>query len=281
VLRFIAKHKGASAAAAVILFALIMAVSSFFTKGRVSPVSNALNTVFGPLHTLAGTIDDYFTGISDAVRRYDELRGEYERIRVHLAEMEEERRQVDDIMRENALLRELLGLQPRERGFRTEIASVAARNTSEWERTLTINKGSEAGIEAGQCVISSEMYLVGIITQVGNGWATVHTVTDVSMSAGVKVSRTGQTAVAEGEWNAMREGRLRLNYLPLGSDVVHGDLILTSGLGGVYPPGLPVGRVAGVRPDLSGQTEYADLVPMTDPETLNQVFIVLEYINKE
>jgi rod shape-determining protein MreC len=101
------------------------------------------------------------------------------------------------------------------------------------------------------------------------------------MSAGAKVSRTGQTAVAEGDWNSMREGRLRLNFLPLGSDIQHDDLVLTSGLGALYPPGLPIGRVAGVLPDLSGQMEYAELVPMVAPDTLNQVFVVLEYIDRD
>jgi rod shape-determining protein MreC len=282
VLRFIAKHKGATIAVAAVLLALSMAVSSFFTKGRVSPVSNAINTVFRPLHALVGSIDDYFTGISDAVDRYDELMAEHERIRVYVAQMEAERRSLDEVMAENELLRELLALQPRESGFEELVmTTVVARNPSEWERTLMLSKGSEAGIEIGQCVISSEMHLVGIISQVGSGWSVVSTVTDTTVSAGAKVSRTGQTAVAEGEWHLMRDGRLKLSYLPLGSDILHGDLVLTSGLGGVYPPGLPIGTVAVVQTDMSGQTEYAELIPSARLDTLNQVFVVIEYVNKE
>jgi rod shape-determining protein MreC len=280
-LRFLAKHRGAAVAAAVILLVLSLAVSSFFTKGRVSPVSSAINTVFRPLHALVGSAADYFGGLSDALTKYNELFAEYERIRVYVANMEEERRSIDEIMEENALLRELLELQPRERGFVVEMAGVISRDTSEWARTLTLSKGSEAGIEVGQCVISSQMHLVGIVAQTGSGWATVYTVVDTGMSAGARVSRTGQTAIAEGEWNLMREGRLRLSLLPLGSDILHGDLVLTSGLGGVYPPGLPIGTVAGVQVDLSGQTEYAELIPMVPPDTLAQVFVVLEFINKE
>jgi len=281
VLRFIGKHKGGAIAAAACLLVLSLAVSSFFTKGRVSPVSNAINTVFRPLHALIGSIDGYFTGRADAVKRYDQLKAEYESLRVYMANMDEERRSIDEIQRENELLRELLELQPRERGFKVEIAAILARDTSAWERTLTLSKGSEAGFEVGQCVISSEGYLVGIITSAGSGSATVHTVTDMSMSAGGRVDRTGLTAVAEGEWHSMRDGRLRLNYLPLGSDILHGDLILTSGLGGVYPPGLPIGTVAGVQLDLSGQTEYAELIPSARIDMLTQVFVILEYINKE
>jgi rod shape-determining protein MreC len=269
-------------AAAAVLLALSMAVSSFFTKGRVSPVSNAINTVFRPLHALIGSVDEYFSNLSDAVNRYDALMAEHERIRVYVAQMEEERRTLEDVMAENGLLRELLGLQPKASGFETiEMVTVTARSPSEWERTLTLSKGSEAGIEVGQSVISSEMHLVGVISQVGSGWSVVRTVIDTAMSAGAKVSRTGQTAIAEGEWNLMRDGRLKLNYLPLGSDILHGDLVLTSGLGGLYPPGLPIGTVAGVQMDMSGQTEYAELIPLARLETLTRVFVVIEYINRE
>jgi rod shape-determining protein MreC len=281
VLRFIAKNKGLSIAIAAVAFVLIMAVSSFFTKGRVSPVSGAVNTVFRPLHAVADRVEGWFNGISDALRRYEELRSEYETLRVYVANMEEERRSVDEVLEENILLRQMLEFNPRERLFHTDIATVIARDTSEWGRTLTISKGMERGIEVGQCVISSEGYLVGIISETGTGWATVRTLTDTSMSAGAKVFRTGQTAVAEGEWSSMRSGRLRLNFLPLGSDIRHNDLVLTSGLGSIYPPGVPIGRVAGVAVDPSGQMEYAELVPMVVPSTLNQVFVVLEYIDRD
>jgi rod shape-determining protein MreC len=281
VLRFIKKNKGLTIAIGAIVFVLVMAISSFFTKGRVSPVSNAINTVFRPLHALADRVDGWFSGISDAMSRYEALWAEYERLRVYMAHMEDDRRSVDDVMAENNLLRQMLELNPREKGFNVDIATVIARDTLEWGRTLTINKGGDRGVEVGQCVISSEGYLVGIISEAGSEWATVRTLIDPSMSAGAKVFRTGQTAVAEGNWHSMQEGRLRLNFLPLGSDIHHDDIVLTSGLGGIYPPGLPIGRVAGVLTDLSGQMEYAELVPMVAPYTLNQVFVVLEYIDRD
>jgi rod shape-determining protein MreC len=157
---------------------------------------------------------------------------------------------------------------------------VVARNPTEWERTLTLSKGSEAGIEAGQSVITSEMFLIGVVSRAGYGWAEIHTVIDTTMSAGAKNSRTGETSHAEGDWRLMRDGRLKLSYLPLGSDILHGDLILTSG-GGRYPPGLPIGIVAEVQTDRSGQTEYAELIPAARLDALTQVFVVTEYVNRE
>jgi rod shape-determining protein MreC len=282
VLRFFTKYKKPVIAASAVLFALVMAVSSFFTQGRTSPVSSAINTIFRPLHALVGSIDGYFAGLSDAVNRHDALLAEFERLRVYVAQMEEERRDLEAVLYENDRLRELQGLELKASGFdKIEMATVVARNPSEWERTLTLSKGSEAGVEVGMTVISSEKQLVGIVSQVGAGWSVAETMINTTMTAGAKVYRTGQTAIAEGEWNLMRSGRLRLGYLPLGSDILHGDLILTSGLGGVYPPGLPIGTVADVQMDASGQTEYAELIPSARLDTLTLVFIVIEYVNRE
>ncbi len=276
-MRFIAKHKAAFIVIVAVLFVLSMAVSSFFTKGRTSPVSNAINTVFRPLHTLIGSVSDYFTSRSDAVAKYEYLLAKYESLHVYVAEIEEEKRLADELAEENDRLRTLLGLGLRDRGFTFEIALITDRNPSAWERIYTLNKGSEAGIEVGQCVLTAEGYLAGIIIEAGNGWATVSQVIDTIFSAGAKVERTGQTAVAEGEWTLMGEGNLRLSYLPIGSDIQYGDLALTSGQGDVYPPDIPIGRVVGVQTEPSGQAEYVVLTPEADLDMLTQVFIVLDF----
>ncbi|MDR1669859.1 MAG: rod shape-determining protein MreC [Oscillospiraceae bacterium] len=276
-MKWIAKHKAAFVVILAVLFVLSMAVASFFTKGRTSPVSGAINTVFRPLHTLIGSVSDYFQNRSDAVAQYEDLLAKYESLRVYVANMEDEKRLADELADENDRLRILLGLNLRDRGFAFETALVTDRNPSAWERLYTLSKGSEAGFEPGQCVLTAEGYLAGMVTEVGNGWATVSQVIDTVFSAGAKVERTGQTAVAEGEWTLMREGHLRLTYLPLGSDIQYGDLVMTSGQGGVVPPGIPLGRVVGVQTEPSGQAEYAALTPEADLDALTQVFIVLDY----
>ncbi len=280
-MKFIAKHKAAVIVCAVVLFVLSMAVSSFFTKGRTSPVSNVINTIFQPMHTLIGSVSDYFTRRSDAAANYEDLLAKYESLRVYVAEMEEEKRLADELAEENDRLRTMLGLGLRERGFTFEIALITDRDPTAWERLFTLSKGSEAGLEVGQCVLTAEGYLAGVVTEVGSGWATVSQVIDTALSAGAKVERTGQTAVAEGEWTLMNEGSLRLSYLPLGSDLQYGDLVLTSGQGGVFPPDIPIGKVIGIQTEPSGQAEYAVLTPEATLETLTQVFVVLEYHDEQ
>ena len=94
---------------------------------------------------------------------------------------------------------------------------------------------------------------------------------------GGQIARTGGAAILEGDFALMGEGKLKLTYLPENSELMSGDLITTSGRGGVYPPGLAAGHVEEVRTDPSGMTRYAVLIPETDLAGLQQVFVIKDF----
>ena len=93
----------------------------------------------------------------------------------------------------------------------------------------------------GDCVVTEEGYLLGVVTEAGLNWSTVRTILDSETSIGAMVFRSGGSVLAQGDFALMGEGRLRLGYLGAEPDVVAGDLILTSGLGGYYPSQLVIG----------------------------------------
>ena len=110
---------------------------------------------------------------------------------------------------------------------------VTARSTSNWESTLTIGKGSAAGIAVDDCVVDEYWNLVGVVAEVGENWATVRTLVDSDTEMGGQLARTGGAAILEGDFALMGEGRLKLTYLPENSELIAGDLVTTSGRGGV------------------------------------------------
>ena len=89
--------------------------------------------------------------------------------------------------------------------------------------------------------------------------------------------RTGEAAVARGEFSRMGEGLLELQYLSGDSGVMVGDLIVTSGLGGYYPSDLVIGYVREIMTDDDGLAQYAVLEPAADLEALRQVFVVKDF----
>ena len=158
-----------------------------------------------------------------------------------------------------------------------ESARVTARSTSNWNSTLTLNRGTAAGLEAGDCVITETGVLVGILSEVGVNWSTVSTIINTDIELGGMVSRTYSAGILQGDFTLMNEGKLKLNYLPDSAQLISGDEVLTSGKGDVYPSGLVIGHVEGVFTDPSGITRYAVVQPDCSLEDLIEVFIIKEF----
>ena len=191
--------------------------------------------------------------------------------------MERDFRLSKDDSEENARLRKLLDLREKRRDFQFESAMVTQQSTSNWISSLTLDRGTLHGVTVGNCVVTEEGFLVGIITEVGLNWCSVLTVLDTDTSLSSLVFRTGDVAVAQGRFDLMTEGRLTLSYLPADCQLVAGDLVVTSGLGGYYPSDLVIGTVESVQLDDSGSTRFAVVMPSARLDQLKQVFIIKSF----
>jgi len=276
-LSFLFKHKILLVAVAVILLVSILAIVAAVTGGYASPVSNAVGNLFKPLQTAMVSVSDQVASYYGYMYEYDALKEENEQLRVQIAEMQEVVRESESALEENARLRVLQGLTEKRRDFELESATITARNVSNWASVFTISRGSADGIKPHDCVINEENFLVGVVTEVGQNWATVATVVDTDMEAGAYNTRTGQTGVVEGNFDLMRQGLLRLSYLSIGDDVKNGDRILTTGIGGVFPRDIVIGDVTDLRADDTGISAYAIIKPAVDLNGLTQVFVIKSF----
>ena len=116
--------------------------------------------------------------------------------------------------------------------------------------------------------------MVGYVSLAAPTYSEVTTLLDTNMMAGALVTRTRETGVAQGDYELMGEGMLRLSYLSKDSDVVIGDTIQTSGEGGAFPKGVMIGTVERVMIEESGMNNYAVIRPFVDPETVSHVYII-------
>ncbi|MBC5734264.1 rod shape-determining protein MreC [Lawsonibacter sp. NSJ-51] len=271
------RHNGVLILIAAVLLALVTAVVSMLLGGTADPLSNLVGIVTTPVRNgisaLAGWTEEQY---ADAFER-EQLKSENAELKLRVAELEEQARAAEAALQENERLRSLLDLRPSQREFDLESATVTARSTSNWESTLTISKGSSSGLEADDCVVDEYWNLVGIVLEVGENWASVATVADSGLELGGQLARTGGAAILEGDFALMGEGKLKLSYLPENAELIAGDLVTTSGRGGVYPAGLAVGHVEEVHTEASGMTRYAVIVPETDLDGLKQVFVIKEF----
>ena len=240
------------------------------------------------LENIAGVLTYPFRAAATAVsdwaadkRQYYEdtttLKEENAALKKEIADLRAQQRQAQADSEENKLLRELLKLQQQRRDFTFVSTAVLAHSESSWTSSLSLNHGTDQDIAVGDCVVSAEGYLVGVISEVGLNWATVLTVIDTDTELGARIFRTGEVAVAEGDFSLMGQGKLTLSYLPSDDQVLIGDQIDTTSHGGYYPSGLVIGSVESLQPGADGLARYAVLAPMMDFAALTEVFVITDY----
>lgn len=256
--------------------AVLLSVLSFLSSTS-SILENAVGVVTSPFRAAATGVAEWIEDKQRYYKDYTDLIEENEALRVRVAELESDARQAEADREENALLRELLELREQRRDLVFESAVITERQSTNWSDTLTLNRGTAHGIARNDCVVTSEGYLVGVVTDVGYNWSTVLTLIDTDTELGARIVRTQEVAVAEGDLALMEEGRLKLTYLSADTQLLTGDYVATSGLGGFYPGGLILGTVESVLVDDDGLTQYAVLAPLARLDSLSEVFVIKDF----
>ena len=262
-------------AAAAVIAVLLSVMSYFSVSAAVLP--NLAGIIASPFRSASAAISGYVSGWTEYLTEFDALKEENGQLKMKIAEMEESVRQAEADRDEHVRLRELAGLREQRRDLHFESARILVQDASNWSSMLTVNKGTAHDVEVGDCVVTEAGCLVGVVTKAGSNWSTVRTVLDSETSIGALVFRSGATAVAQGDFALMSEGRLALNYLGTEPDVVSGDLVVTSGLAGYYPSQLVIGYVEEIRASDNGLAQYAVLRPEAELGGLTQVFIVTSF----
>ena len=262
---------------AIAVVAVTLAAMSIFSS-TASPLGNIVGVITSPFRSAAQSVADWYNEKQDYFADNRALRAATEELKRQIAEMQADVRDAETALEENERYREMLGLREKHRSFELESARVLNRSRSNWTSSLTLNCGTDYGIAVGDCVITERYELVGVVSEAGYNWCTVLTVIDTDSSLGARVFRTGDVGLAQGDFALMGQGLLELSYLPNeGSQLLPGDLVLSSGLGGYYPADLTIGSVREVRTDDSGAASYAVVQPAADLETLTQVFVVKDF----
>ena len=260
-----------------VLLALIITVLSVIMTGFADPLTNLVGIVSTPFRNGINAVVNWTEEVYSDAFQQDALKADYEQLKKDYAKLQEELREAQQAKDENERLRNLLGLKERRRELNFEAATVTAYGADNWDSAITISKGTDAGVTAGNCVVDEYGNLVGVVETVGTNWSTVMTIVDSDMEMGGLIARTNDAAILEGDFDLMGQGKLKLSYLPETSELMAGDQVLTSGLSGMYPSGLVVGSIEEVRTDAYGMNRYAVIVPETELNNLEQVFVVTSF----
>ena len=127
------------------------------------------------------------------------------------------------------------------------------------------------------CVVDEYGNLVGVVSEVGDNWALVDTVLSPEVEIGGRIARTDDNAILEGDFTLMLQGMLKLSFLPADTQLVSGDQVVTSGLGGLYPQGLLVGSIRTLHTEEDGLSRYAEIQPAADVDNVRYVYVITDF----
>lgn len=180
----------------------------------------------------------------------------------------EQNTHIKELQLENNRLRKLLSLKNRS-SAKLVSAEIIGRDAVGWLKTVLINKGEDDSVVAGQAVIT-HLGVVGRTTDVSTGTAKVLLITDINSSVDALVQRTRARGIVEGKASNLCE----LKYVSSSADVRPGDLVVTSGLCGVFPKGLSIGMVRCVEKDSFNLFQSVELTPSANLNKLEEVCLL-------
>ena len=224
-----------------------------------------MRPVFAVIRIPLGILSALVAPTYDLIR-YPRLRAENESLRHTVATLTQQWLDATALQAENTRLRGLLDLREAQPSWRLVVARVIARDPTQWTRAILINKGQHDGLALGTPIIAATG-VVGKIVEVHPSTSHVLLVTDADVRLGVTVARSRDQGLAAGDGN----WSIRVLYLSMTSDAAPGDEVVTSGLGGVFPKGLRVGRITAVAADPSALYRVATVEPSASLGQLDDV----------
>jgi rod shape-determining protein MreC len=259
---------------------LFLAVSLFFCFGLMvlsqTGLLGPLETVASaPLNLISGIFNNIALSITGGVTDITELQNLRQRnadLEEALAQFQSELVELREIASDYERLTELLDYTTRATNQEFVAADVINVDQTNLLRTITINRGARDGIAAGMPVVTGQG-LIGRILDVSANASRVLLITDRSSAISARL----QTSRVEGSVQGQLSGNLRMTMIPLGQVVEVGDLVITSGLGGNFPPDIVIGVVTSTRQFEFELTQEAEVTSLNNFDTLEFVLVMTSF----
>ena len=268
-LEFLRRNRLLATAALFLVLAAGMILRTGTSHGRDDQLGRIFLELMAPLEragTFASrTVADAWASASGLLRARDEA----EALRARVRQLEQDTARLAEIEAENARLRTLLDFR-RTLGGTLLTTRVIGHDAAGLSRTLVVDQGSAAGIAKGAAVLAPEG-IVGQVFQVSPHAARVLLVSDHNSGVDAVVQRTRGRGIVEGT----ADGRCGLKFVKRTEDLQVGDLVVSSGLDGIFPRGLPIGHIEAVDKQGPGLFQYAQIEPAVDAERLEEVLVMV------
>ena len=259
-----------------VFLAAIMAYAG--ANGRLTAApQEILSVAVAPFQRAAAAVSNGVSSLWEKYTNIDAILEENEKLTTENAELRGQMVDYDKLKAENEAYKALTNIQVQHPEMSYVSSFVIGRDPLDSFYGFTLDQGSLDGVEANDAITSDEGYLLGVVTEVDLTSCKVMTILHPSFNAAGVVSRTRDNGIITGSADYAAEGLCILSNLSRSTLTKANDQVITTGLGGVFPPDVLVGVVQELVPEASGKSTIAVIKPGADPRTVKHVFIITNY----
>ncbi len=253
---------------------LLVLINYTGSRKNFTPLEDAMLILFAPVQKIFARAGSNIQHFFDTVAEFQQIKTENEHLKKELTSLDSRLLYLQELQKENYRYRELLEFKQNS-GFELLPAEVIARDPSQWFGTITINRGYLDGVQQEMAVITYQG-LVGMISSVSPHSSQVILLTDPRLAVSAIVQRSREAGVIGiVESYPKSPVYLRLTNLPLEANILPGDQVISSGMGGIFPKGLYIGKVKELSQDQPELVLTAVIEPKVNFNRLEEVLIVL------
>lgn len=265
------KRSGVIGTIIMIIILILLVILTNVDRDNLSYAESFATSIIMPIQNAFTMLKNKVTGNSQFFTDLDSLRSENEELRQRNNELETQLRELEVIKAENARLQEIANLTEKYSDYTTVPAYVIDRDVSNYSSNIIINVGSDQGIEKNMTVIADKG-LVGHVISVTNNTAKVQVIVDSASAVSAMISTSEESIICRG--SVENDKTLKASYIDTSSELLVGDSVVTSGIGGIYPKGITIGTIKQVVNTGNITDRYAVVETAVDFSKLYTVLVV-------
>ena len=254
-----------------IIILILTVILSNIDVQKMSYLENAFNSFVMPIQNGLTYLKNKMEGNDSFFTDISKLQEENEELKRKNSELEQSLREFEIVKAENETLKEYVGLKDKYQNYQTIPAYIINKDITNYNQMIVINIGEKDGIKANMTVIADQG-LVGHVISTTQTTAKVQTIIDTASSVSCNISTSREPIIVTGTLE--RDSTLKASYIPTDAVILENDKIETSGIGGIYSKGIPIGTIKEIVNTKNITDRYAYVETAVDFKKLETVLVI-------
>ena len=254
-----------------IIILILTVILSNIDVEKMSYLENAFNSFVMPIQNGLTYLKNKMEGNDSFFTDISKLQEENEELKRKNSELEQSLREFEIVKAENETLKEYVNLKDKYQNYKTIPAYIINKDITNYNQMIVINVGEKDGIKANMTVIADQG-LVGHVISTTQTTAKVQTIIDTASSVSCNISTSREPIIVTGTLE--RESTLKASYIPTDAVILENDKVETSGIGGIYSKGIPIGTIKEIVSTKNITDRYAYVETAVDFKKLETVLVI-------